>query len=72
MEAAWTRTPEDVLAHFQVDQDTGLSAAHVAKNQEVYGKNGAGSEMLRAFSVLTLLLCRAPRGPLDAFMGANS
>ena len=48
MEAAWTRTPEDVLEHFQVDQNTGLSAAHVAKNQEVYGKNGTNPEMLSA------------------------
>lgn len=43
MQAAWTRTPEDVLAHFQVDPNVGLSAGHVAKNQEVYGKNGANT-----------------------------
>ena len=40
MEAAWTKSPGDVLAHFQVDAKLGLSAAHAAKNRELYGKNG--------------------------------
>ncbi|EJD05979.1 Ca-transporting ATPase [Fomitiporia mediterranea MF3/22] len=39
MDAAWTQSPEDVLRHFQVDQNTGLTSAHVVKNQGVYGKN---------------------------------
>ena len=41
MEAAWTRTPDDVLAHFHVDQAVGLNAVQVAQNQKLYGKNGA-------------------------------
>lgn len=40
MDAAWTRSPEEVLQHFNVDPNTGLSPDHVAKNREIYGKNG--------------------------------
>ncbi|KAH8117487.1 Ca-transporting ATPase [Phellopilus nigrolimitatus] len=39
MDAAWTKSPEDVLEHFQVDQDNGLSPDHVLKNREIYGSN---------------------------------
>ncbi|THH05080.1 hypothetical protein EW145_g5060 [Phellinidium pouzarii] len=40
MDAAWTKSPEDVLAHFRVDPLNGLSPDHVLKNRERYGKNG--------------------------------
>ncbi|KAL5490444.1 hypothetical protein ACEPAI_5277 [Sanghuangporus weigelae] len=39
MDAAWTRSPEQVLEHFQVNPDSGLTSAHVEKNRQVYGKN---------------------------------
>ncbi|KZV91087.1 calcium ATPase [Exidia glandulosa HHB12029] len=39
MDAPWASSPDDVLAHFAVNADSGLTTAHVAKNQELYGKN---------------------------------
>ncbi|KAF9050639.1 calcium ATPase [Hymenopellis radicata] len=39
MDAPWTKTPADILQHFNVDSDRGLSASQVEKHAELYGKN---------------------------------
>ncbi|KZO95232.1 Ca-transporting ATPase [Calocera viscosa TUFC12733] len=39
MEAAWTETPERVLAHFSTNREAGLSEQQVLKHAEVYGRN---------------------------------
>ena len=41
MDASWTHAPDEVLAHFDVNPEQGLSDAQVTKNREIYGKNGA-------------------------------
>lgn len=41
MDAPWTKSPEEILAHFNVDPDRGLSNDQAAKHAEIYGKNGA-------------------------------
>lgn len=40
MDAAWTKEPEAVLEHLQVNKDNGLTTSQVLKKQAVYGKNG--------------------------------
>lgn len=40
MNNPWTNTPEEILAHFNVDASRGLSSAQAAKHAEIYGKNG--------------------------------
>jgi hypothetical protein len=40
MEAAWTRTSCDVLTHFGVDAQQGLSSGQAKKHAEIYGNNG--------------------------------
>lgn len=40
MDAAWSRTPEEVLAHFGVNTQTGLSKEQVEHHSQVYGRNG--------------------------------
>ncbi|KII89028.1 hypothetical protein PLICRDRAFT_40683 [Plicaturopsis crispa FD-325 SS-3] len=39
MEIPWTKSPKELLEHFGVDADIGLSADQAAKHAEVYGKN---------------------------------
>ncbi|KAF2141734.1 uncharacterized protein K452DRAFT_228290 [Aplosporella prunicola CBS 121167] len=39
MECAYVRSPRDVLAHFQVEEATGLSNDRVTTSREKYGKN---------------------------------
>ncbi|KAE9406381.1 calcium-transporting ATPase [Gymnopus androsaceus JB14] len=39
MNNPWTNTPEEILAHFNVDASRGLSSAQAAKHAEIYGKN---------------------------------
>ncbi|CAE6425821.1 unnamed protein product [Rhizoctonia solani] len=39
MDDAWTKTSEQVLAHFSVNCHTGLTANQVAENTKRYGKN---------------------------------
>ncbi|KAF8892581.1 Ca-transporting ATPase [Infundibulicybe gibba] len=39
MDAPWTKSPEEILAHFNVDPDRGLSNDQAAKHAEIYGKN---------------------------------
>jgi hypothetical protein len=40
MEAPWTKSPDQILEHFGVDSDRGLSSDQAAKHAEIYGKNG--------------------------------
>lgn len=40
LDTPWTRSPEEILAHFGVDSKAGLSADQVKKHVELYGKNG--------------------------------
>lgn len=39
MQAPWTKSPHEILEHFGVDPNRGLSADQAAKHAEVYGKN---------------------------------
>ncbi|KAL0579971.1 hypothetical protein V5O48_002055 [Marasmius crinis-equi] len=39
MDEPWTKSPDEILQHFQVDSDRGLSSAQAAKHAELYGKN---------------------------------
>ncbi|KAJ3773834.1 Ca-transporting ATPase, partial [Lentinula raphanica] len=39
MNHPWTSTPEEILAHFNVEPSRGLSSAQAAKHAEIYGKN---------------------------------
>ncbi|KAI0080572.1 calcium-transporting ATPase [Panus rudis PR-1116 ss-1] len=39
IEAPWTKTPEEILQHFSVDAERGLSSDLAAKHAEIYGKN---------------------------------
>lgn len=40
MESPWTLSPDQVLQHFSVDANRGLTSAQAAKHAEIYGKNG--------------------------------
>ena len=40
LEDPWTRTPEQILQHFNVDSARGLTSDLAAKHAEIYGKNG--------------------------------
>ena len=40
LDAPWTRSPEEILAHFGVDGKCGLSGEQVNKHVKLYGKNG--------------------------------
>ncbi len=40
MDASWTRTPEEVLKYFNVEEDKGYSEDQVKRAQEKYGPNG--------------------------------
>ncbi|KAJ3883752.1 Ca-transporting ATPase [Lentinula edodes] len=39
MNNPWTNSPEEILAHFNVEPSRGLSSAQAAKHAEIYGKN---------------------------------
>lgn len=41
MDRAYLSSPQEVLAHFRVDQERGLSSEQVEKNRLAYGSNGA-------------------------------
>ena len=41
LDAAWTRTPEEILQHYSVDPARGLTSDLAAKHAELYGKNGS-------------------------------
>ena len=40
MDLAWTKTKEEILKHFDVDEEKGYSDAQVKRAQEKYGPNG--------------------------------
>ncbi|KAF8352335.1 hypothetical protein F5887DRAFT_1172134 [Amanita rubescens] len=39
LDTPWTKSPEEILAHFGVDSKAGLSVDQVKKHVELYGKN---------------------------------
>lgn len=43
MEGAYVRSAQDVLGHFKVSEQSGLSATAVVANREKYGENGENS-----------------------------
>ena len=53
MDEPWTKSPDEILQHFQVDSTRGLSSAQAAKHAELYGKNGAFSVRYVATSPLS-------------------
>ena len=40
MEAPWTKTSEEILQHYGVDPQRGLTSDQASKHAELYGKNG--------------------------------
>ena len=40
MDLAWTKSKEEILKYFEVDEDKGLSDSQVKRYQEKYGPNG--------------------------------
>lgn len=40
MDAAWSHTPDEVLQHFGVNIQTGLTKEQVKQHAQVYGRNG--------------------------------
>ena len=40
METPWTKTGEEILQFYNVDQTRGLTSEAAAKHAELYGKNG--------------------------------
>ena len=45
MEGAFVRSAQDVLGHFKVSEQTGLSAKAVKANRETYGENGKANSV---------------------------
>ena len=41
MDATWSRTPDEVLQHFSVNEKIGLSCEQAATHAQLYGKNRA-------------------------------
>jgi hypothetical protein len=40
MEFPWTNSSQDILAHYSVDPQGGLSDTQAVKHAQLYGKNG--------------------------------
>lgn len=57
MEDAHTRTVEEVLEQFKVDEESGLTDEQVKKGLEKYGPNGEKSSFLRSVCLNNVLLC---------------
>lgn len=51
MEDAHTRTVEEVLEHFKVDEESGITDEQVKKGLEKYGPNGEKSYFSSSRSV---------------------
>ncbi len=72
MDASWTHSPEEVLSHFDVKPEQGLSDARAIKNREVYGKNGAWTGLVSLVQrQLTSLTLRTPGRPTYSSLGAH-
>ena len=68
MEAPWTKSPEEILEHFTVDPNRGLSSDQALKHAEIYGKNG----MFEASSSIRYLIAqRIARGTPNSTLGTN-
>lgn len=52
MEFPWTHLPGDILTHYGVDPQRGLSEIQAAKHAQLYGKNGESP----LFNLLQLLM----------------
>ena len=76
MESPWTCLPRDLLAHYNVDPQRGLSATEAAKHAQLYGKNGVECQCpsrLFAHGLLMVLYRttgRARNTPLGVDFGA--
>lgn len=57
MEDAHTRTVEEVLEHFKVDEESGITDEQVKKGLEKYGPNGEKSYFSRCVCLNNVLLC---------------
>lgn len=44
MDLAWTKSKDEVLKYFEVDEERGLSDSQVKRYQEKYGPNGKHPE----------------------------
>lgn len=55
MDAAWTRTSESVLEHFNSDAAKGLTSSQAKKHSALYGRNGRGIHHRRRAFVLDYL-----------------
>ena len=53
MDFAWSSTAEEVLQHFRVEKDRGLTAAQASKHLEIYGKNGKGLVLLSFYAFVS-------------------
>jgi P-type Ca2+ transporter type 2A len=53
MDFPWTATPKEVLHHFGVDQNAGLSSDQVSRHSERYGTNGAQWPRTHPHALLT-------------------
>lgn len=74
MDRAYLSSPQEVLAHFRVDQERGLSSDQVAKNRLAYGSNGMVQYKCDILSVDGLLtrFGSARGGPAYAVVEARS
>lgn len=54
---AWTHTPEDALAFYRTDAETGLTEEQVKRNRGLYGENSMWSlvvisQLIRCFQAI--------------------
>jgi len=40
MDTPWTKSPREILEHFRVHSEQGLTAEQAANHAKLYGKNG--------------------------------
>ena len=71
MEFPWTISPRDLLAHYNVDPQRGLSATDAAKHAQLYGKNGAERPLLVLCYYLLMVLCRTTGRACNAPLAVN-
>jgi P-type Ca2+ transporter type 2A len=63
MESPWTILPKDLLAHYNVDPQRGLSATEAAKHAQLYGKNGAECPLLSFATTGSCFFTELPEEP---------
>jgi len=60
MEFPWTNSPRDILAHYGVDPQRGLSAVQAAEHTQLYGKNGAKTSSMPLVQCPPKLITHVP------------